>query len=353
MKKYSMKEKAYIIINTIKENFQNINIYLNIDKEDDTYKILHDYANARQDEHFMGIVRNVINSTLSMYEASFCYVSYRSDIEQKANDIHGFRPTTIFPRAEGNTDIDLIELIDSDYEREINYKVKEQLSNIQIDKFNEFKQKYHVAFNGDYDNSFQKNVMSNANKINKDYNGILRNFKKFLNNNGIVLLLEKKKFENVLGFSGFVKNNNGGDIPVIVVYESDNAKVTHRRMFLTIAHELYHLLYGGGEYLADKFAGQVLVSKENIKSILSNNKIIEKDDSDVKVKIEKNFREALKKLYTSLDLSLECILNNLYIYRLISKATLNDWVGQDNGKKRGKLIEELSVNDSWIVDSLR
>lgn len=222
-----------------------------------------------------------------------------------------------------NTDIDdkvifSIDNIKDSFLNNLKEEVNEIKSQLSIEKFKSFKNKYISA---PYEKS---RLITNANNIKRDNPNFLYNITKFLYDNGIILIIKNKdtEFKYVDGFACFL-----GDYPIIVIYKPESEK-DYRRIFFTIAHEIYHLIYTytENEKDADIFAGAMLVTKDNIFSILKEFKEFDDDILKsydvVKISIFLNNLKDLKKsiferLYMKLNVSMRVILKSLINYKFI------------------------------------
>ena len=212
-------------------------------------------------------------------------------------------------------DIFNIDNITDSYLCDLKNEVFDIKENIDINKFENFKYKYTAIPYNLY------NLSIKANSINKDYPNMLNDITEFLYDNGIILLVKQRDnyFKYLDGFACFL-----GKYPIIVIYKPQR-KEDYRRMFFTIAHEIYHLIYvyTENEKDADFFAGKMLVTQENILKILNNmndDNLKKNNVNEISIFLKDNKKIQEKifyELYKYLNVSMRVILKALLGYKFI------------------------------------
>ncbi|WGK68609.1 ImmA/IrrE family metallo-endopeptidase [Candidatus Haliotispira prima] len=213
-------------------------------------------------------------------------------------------------------------------------KVTQRLPPDFSQRFQQFKGKYKIPCANELE-QIEEHTQNTAQRIKHDHPFLLQNISYFLYQNGILLFcVPQKLFQGIKTRDGlcFIPEKET-DYPIIIISEK---AATPRRRFFTIAHEVYHLLAGDGEDCADKFAGSMLISKQEIIQVLQ---LDEKSPQIERSELE----EALHTLYHWFPVSLECIIFTLADYQLISKDIKKTYSGKPNAKKRQQMIKSWDV----------
>ena len=141
---------------------------------------------------------------------------------------------------------------------------------------------------------------------------------------------EKQEYKALDGFATCFMG-----IPILAIVQ----KANYRRMFFTLAHELYHLLFQEGEDLADVFAGSFLVpDKDKAEAIIAKAEEIPKAEQ-AKDTFELALPRLLDEFYFA---SIECLANTSERYKLIEKETKQKWLsGKQQSKELAKKKEQI------------
>lgn len=192
------------------------------------------------------------------------------------------------------------------YRNDIKDKILKIKDKVDYKKFEQFKDKYRAI-------PFSKNnVLSMAQSIKNTNPNMLDDISNFLLDNGIILLALDKPNDDFMyldGFACFLDRQ-----PIIVVYNLSYED--RRRMFFTIGHELYHLLYDENEQMADKFAGSFLLTNNDINNVLDKLNIdrnsLESDNID-------NLKNIFQELYVNNVVSMRSIMKSLINYGYLNR----------------------------------
>ena len=242
---------------------------------------------------FEELIKNILNDNIYINKLSFRIKS------SGAKSQNSFNPPSIT----------------EEYCKQIKNKVLKVKEHIELTKFKSFKKAYKSV------HLIQKNILENASNIKNQNKDMFYDIGSFLLNNGIILLVEENPnndFKCVDGFACFL-----GEYPVIVLYEPSNKQ--RKRMLFTIAHEIYHLLYDEKEDIADKFAGALLLTNDDIHRILNEDQfktmeqlkkeysilISEKKYHEIKNLIELKLKDILILLYKKTGISVRPIVKRL------------------------------------------
>ncbi|WP_295156213.1 hypothetical protein [uncultured Brachyspira sp.] len=267
--------------------------------------------------YFKDKIKKIIDNNICIAPPSF-----RVDKEsfKKNNNIPDIDDKNIFS-------IDDIEI---SYFNDLKKEVNEIKSKLDLESFNSFKKKYTSI-------PYKKSqLIIKANNIKKDNPNFLNNITKFLYDNGIILIVKDKdeKFKYVDGFACFL-----GGYPIIVVYKP-KLKKDYRRVFFTIAHEIYHLIYRytENEKDADFFAGAMLLTKEDIFSVLKefDYDIFKTNDiADISIFLKNSDdlkKVIFEKVYKKWNVSMRVILKSLINYKFIIGTEMENEYLIDNLK---------------------
>ncbi len=311
-------------------------------EEWESVSILHDYLNFYKDKTAQDVLENALR-TYAKDDDVLVYFMYNTKEKKNREDKYF---SDINARTKNNVDIDIYNRLGGEYREKIYKEVREKKEYKEYDKqksekFKEFQEKYMCDYqyeNYNYHNydEFLNKVVNRAKEIKKNESHVVENMREFLHKYGIFLLIEEKHdiLDGVCGYVGEKK------MPTIILYV-DTADIKNlRRCFFTIAHELYHLLYGKGEGLANKFAGALLVS--DVFDTLEEK--LDITDTDETKKVLKKYREEL-------GVSFECIINSLYDSKKIGSKQRSEllrykWRYIDKGDI------DLGEEEKWIYDSL-
>ena len=225
-------------------------------------------------------------------------IHYNSD---KNLDLHHQDFANINARTLKNLELNIYEILTEQQKADIAQEAQQLQSTIDGAAFKILKQQAQNCINLDYQ-KFHRAIKEFANQINREHKGFLGNIRSFLAEYGIALLCQSKKPHPCIdGLSGFACN---GSIPTIIVYS--NYKKDLRRIFFTIGHELYHLLFDDNEDFANKFGGYLLLTQEQL-------------DTTKPLQTNQQIEQTLVETYKKYKISMQCIINTLYNYNLISK----------------------------------
>ena len=263
------------------------------------------------------------------------YKTYDYDIaiqynRYKSIDLHHQDFANINARTLKNLELNIYEILTEKQKADIGQQAKQLQSNIDATRFNQLKQQAQNCFNLDYQR-FENAIKVFANQINRDNKGFVSNIRSFLAEHGIALLCKSKPPHPLIdGLSGFACN---GNIPTIIVYSNYTEHL--RRIFFTIGHELYHLLFDDNEDFANKFAGYLLLRQDQ----LNTNKPLQ---------TKQQLEQTLVQTYNQYTISMECITNTLFHYNLISNEQRKYYLKQNKLKQ---LIKDhcLPNNDRNLI----
>ena len=216
-------------------------------------------------------------------------------------------------------------------------------------RFQLFREKYRILQNSELKQSeqnVQQNTQDTAQRIKQEHPFLLQNIGYFLYKHGILLFcVSKELFDGTKTRDGYCQiPKDSSEYPIVIIAKDEH---TPRRKFFTIAHEVYHLLSGeDGEFLANKFAGAMLITKQEIMELLQLN------PKNPVIK-ESELEQCLKTLYQYFPVSLECIIFTLFDYQFIPQNIKRQYTGKSNAQKRKQMIKswDLPLDLEAILDS--
>ncbi len=247
------------------------------------------------------------------------YKTYDYDIaiqynRDKSIDLQHQDFANINARTLKNLELNIYEILTEQQKADIAQQAKQLESNIDGAAFKLLKQQAQNCINLDYQ-KFENAIKNFANQINRANKGFLRYIRQFLAQYGIALLSKSKAPHPCIdGLSGFACN---GNIPTIIVYSNYTEHL--RRIFFTIGHELYHLLFDDNEDFANKFAGYLLLTQDQL-------------NTTKPLQTNQQLEQTLVQTYKKYTISMECILNTLFHYKLINKAQRKAYLKQNKLK---------------------
>ncbi len=249
----------------------------------------------------------------------------------------------VHTRTKKNVYVNIHKELGKKYKEEMYKEIseKQEYKEYNKDKFETFKEKYTCEYlDENYDplkyDEFLNKVIRKAKEIQKKEGKVVENMSNFLHNNGIFLLIKDKK-DILDGICGYVGEK---EMPTIILYLDKADSKNLRRCFFTIAHELYHLLYNEGEYLANKFAGALLVSD-----------IFDDDTLTIDIENKAYTKALLEKYHKKLGISFECIINSLFDSKKIDRDEHSELLRNKRHYINTKNID-LSEEKEWIYKSI-